>query len=101
MRVGAPLALAVGADPEQVLGRDPVLQRGRLPRHPPPHLRSTMCIFLSTLILSRLCLCERGRERGLELQTNHRRSFHNHGEDPYQGLLLVARLLVLSHLKHY
>ena len=25
----------------------------------------------------------------LELQTNHRRSFHNYGEGPYLGLLLV------------
>ena len=29
------------------------------------------------------------RERGVELQTNHWRSFHNHGEGPYYGLLQV------------
>ena len=33
-----------------------------------------------------------GHRRELELQTNHRRSFHNHGEGPNKGLLLVESL---------
>ena len=49
-------------------------------------------------------LRQQGGHNTLELQTNHRKSFHNHWKDPYSVLgpsLGWKHLLALSHLRHY